>query len=125
MVGKNPDVAGLVTAHRTDLIRGQAVQSGVSDEPLVITSRDPARLRPCPELSGGRAVKRREAIARNPRGIGPIEHHEAGAVEPHQAVQGGQPEVTIRSLAHVPNDVLRQTVLRRPGVDVVLSNGSR
>ena len=56
------------------------------------------------------------------RRVASIEYGEAHTIEPHQAVHSSEPEITIRSLTCISNDVLRQAIVRGPGIYVVLSN---
>src|SRR6516225_7231316 len=86
---------------------------------------DAACLCPCPKFSATATVEGGKPIAEDSWCVAAIEHRKTHAIEPDEAVHGRKPEITVWGLTHVPNHVLRQTVVSGPGVDVVLSNGSR
>jgi len=95
--------------------------SCIGYEGAVVITRDAAIFSPGPQSAVAVFVERGETVAADAWAVAPVEDREAYAVEARQAVQSGQPEVTIAGLEDRLDGVLWQSVVRRPGIEAVLS----
>ena len=76
-----------------------------------------------PSQSVGCLEERREAIAGDAFGIGAIERRETQAVEPHETIEGRQPEVAVPAHVYGADDVLRKPMFGGPDVHPILPHG--
>jgi hypothetical protein len=123
-MGEGPDLAGFVTGQLQHLVQGQPVLERVGNKSPLVISRHPVGLRTSPQFAGLSAVQRVEPISHDSRGVGPIEYGKVDAVETNQTIQGRKPQVSIRYLADITRNVLRQTVIGCPVIDLVLGPAS-
>ena len=52
--------------------------------------------------------------------VGLVEDFEAHAIEAHHTRAGGEPKIAVARLPDALEPVMRQSVLRRPGIEMVL-----
>jgi hypothetical protein len=76
-----------------------------------------------PQVAISVFIERTEPVRIDSGGIAFIEDRETHALEAGQAIKCGQPEIPVRGLTGTANDVLRQTVVRRPNIEPVLRTG--
>src|SRR5215469_14449220 len=115
-----------VIAHNSrDFVRWESLPGCVGRKFTLAVPRHSVSLGPRPEFSGYGAIQGCESITLNSWCGAVIEGDKANPIKPRQAVVGSQPEITVGGLTHVTNDVLRQSILRCPHIDVVLDHRGR
>lgn len=66
-----------------------------------------------------------KAVVDNTFRIAFIKGRKTQPVESDETVKGRKPQISVRRLRNLADAVLRQTVIRRPGVKAILSEGSQ
>ena len=67
------------------------------------------------------AVKPGETVIYNAFGITFVKSCKANSIKSNQPVKGRKPEIAVRRLRNFAQTVLRQTIIRRPGIKTILS----
>jgi len=86
-------------------------------ESAAIATDDAAGLGADPQSAGAIFPGADDAAAVHGGCVVGIEDGEADAVEAHEAVEGGEPEVAVVRLGHRDDGILRKAVVGLPGVD--------
>jgi hypothetical protein len=120
---EHPDVPGSVTGDSHDMVVGQAVLGRIGGKDTPIVSRDAASLGAGPDRAIRRLVQTDEPVVPDARRIAAIENSESDAIEANQPIEGGHPDVTVAGLLNGFDDVVRQAVVGRPGLHLVLRRG--
>jgi hypothetical protein len=98
IAAERPKLTAIIGGDAGYGVRREPIPRGVGREPSLEAASDPAVLGPEPERAVGCLEERREAIAGDALGIGAIERRETQAVEPHETIEGRQPEVAIPAM---------------------------
>ena len=111
----DPDGAVAVLEDLLDEIAGQALAGGPEGTPVAGPPDEPAAGGGPPEAA--RAVA--DHVARRAPAVG---RHEADAVEPHERALRREPQVAVAGLGDGEDRVLREPLLRAPGLEAVFGD---
>src|SRR5215469_7350823 len=113
---EHPGIAGSIARDSGDDVGRQSVWKGVCPKNAVAVLRDAAAIGTCPEPAIAPAEHPAKAIAPDALGVAPVVSRKPHTIKADQAVERGDPEVTLWGLADASSAVEGKAVVRGPVV---------